>query len=164
MNKLNNYFMKPTVMENGLYIYPINIMVYEEFKELATQYIVLDIKSINNKRSQERERKLEFDHLFDYLINFIETNNEIDEILKQIDLVKSLSKEDINLLIEKDSNVKYILDNEPLLKELSTQSHRSNILKLIGMTIKDTVEFNDTFNTSSLSLNRHLSFESVPFL
>ena len=73
MSDLRNYLMKPIQMKNNLDLYPIKIMEYERFRDLATKYLILDIPQLNNKRRQEGISLLEFDNLFDYLKSFLLT-------------------------------------------------------------------------------------------
>lgn len=112
---LNNYFMKPTSMSNGLLLYPARLSYYEDFIILANKYILLDIKSLNNKFKQEHQKlkklgeipknekykKLQYDNLFDYLINLIITNYEQ---YVQILSIKKLSLDDYNKLKEELNN------------------------------------------------------------
>lgn len=142
MNKLNNYFMKPAVMGNKVNVFPIKIMEYEEFKKLASNYIVLDIPQLNNKRKQDKEKELELDNLFDYLVSLIETSKSADDLINQITYIKTLSDSEIESFLSQNANLEFLIENEALLKEIAAQNHHINIVKMVQMTIKEDVEFN----------------------
>lgn len=140
--KLDNYFMKPSVMDNGLTLYPINIYDYEYFKVLAMEYLVLDIKTRNNlERQNFYKAKLEgkisktkkfkpipFDNLFDLLINTINQ----DEFVKKVkenktdtEKLKEIYKEDLQFInfIETSEKSEYrnILNNISTLLYMVTK-------------------------------------------
>lgn len=141
MNKLNNYFMKPTYLKD-LAIYPIKLMEYENFKLLANQFLLLDIPQLNNKRKQERLPKLKQDNLFDYLIDLMEeSKNKINEMSKQIKKVRSLPKEVIKKQIEENPELQGFVDNLDLLEQLYSKSMEEQLCKLISMTVKKKVSF-----------------------
>ena len=50
LNELDEYFMKPSKMSNGLLVYPINILNYNEFKSIANDTILFTIKNLENLR------------------------------------------------------------------------------------------------------------------
>lgn len=93
-SELNNYFMTPTVMSNGLILYPVNIYDYDYFKQLAMNYIVLDVESRNNMQRQEfitnrkkgliprteKYKKFRFINLFDFLVASINQDEKIGEV------------------------------------------------------------------------------------
>lgn len=141
MNKLNNYFMKPTYLRD-LAIYPIKLMEYENFKLLANQFLLLDIPQLNNKRKQERLPKLEQDNLFDYLIDLMEeSENKINEMRRQIKQVRSLPKEVIKKQIEENPELQGFIDNLDLLEQLYSKSMEEQLCELISMTVKKKVSF-----------------------
>ena len=142
MNKLNNYFMKPAVMGNKVNVFPIKIMEYEEFKKLASNYIVLDIPQLNNKRKQDKEKELEFDNLFDYLVSLIETSKSADDLINQITYIKTLSDSEIESFLSQNANLEFLIEHEALLKEIEAQNHHINIVKMIQRTRKEDVAFN----------------------
>lgn len=74
-NELNDYFMKPTIMNNGLKVYPIKMLDYERFKTLASEYILLDMKRKNNLYRQRFER-LKKDGFIDKSEKYIALNQE----------------------------------------------------------------------------------------
>ena len=141
MNKLNNYFMKPTYLKD-LAIYPIELMEYENFKLLANQYLLLDIPQLNNKRKQERLPKLEQDNLFDYLIDAMEeSKDKINEMNRQIKKVRSLPREVIKEQIKENPELKGFVDNLDLLEQLYSKSMEEQLCELISMTVKKKVTF-----------------------
>lgn len=139
---LNDYNMKPTIMTNGLLIYPINIYDYEFFSMLANQYIVLDIYSKNNLYRQdflEKRKKgliprsqkykpLQYQNLFDLIIALINQDEKvryIKENKSQIEQLKELHKDDIELtqIIQYSENANYenILGNFSYLLYMTTK-------------------------------------------
>jgi hypothetical protein len=151
-SRFNNYFMKPTIMSNGLILYPINIYDYEEFRPLAVSNIVLDMKSINNSNKQEfvKNRKLgiipknqgfvpsPFDNLFDYIVNNIKIN---EEEIKQIKSIENLSNEEKELL-------KLNCEKNPLIMQLlymadnkSYRNLKGELIEIFKFVTKGTVMF-----------------------
>ena len=141
MNKLNNYFMKPTYLRD-LAIYPIKLMEYENFKLLANQFLLLDIPQLNNKRKQERLPKLEQDNLFDYLIDLMEeSENKINEMRIYIKKARNQPKEVIKKQIEENPELQGFIDNLDLLEQLYSKSMEEQLCELISMTVKKKVSF-----------------------
>ena len=56
-NELDEYFMKPTKMFNGLLIYPIKIKDYDKFRNICSDTILFDIKDLNNLKHSDFEKK-----------------------------------------------------------------------------------------------------------
>lgn len=141
MNKLNNYLMKPTYL-NDLAIYPIKLMEYEDFRLLANQYLILDIPQINNKRKQDKLSILEQDNLFDYLIHLMnEGQKEIGKIQKQIKHIKSLPTELIESESKQNDEFKQFVESIDMLEKLYSKSIEGQLCELISMTVKKKVEF-----------------------
>jgi hypothetical protein len=153
-NDLNDYFMRPISMTNGLLVYPINIYNYEEFKQLASQYIILDIKSINNIAKQEFTenkkrgvipKKEEFkqfpsDNLFDYLVTII---NQNQEIISKIKYINNIPKEDLIKLKEQHSDDIPTMKLIEIAEENQYRDTLQGILKLLEMVTKSKVVFID---------------------
>ena len=168
--KLNNYLMKPTVISNGLYLYPTTIYDYEEFRQLAMEYIVLDIKTKNNLSKQqftklkregkisrkEKFKKLPFDNLFDLLIATIEQDEKIKQIQQnkvETNQMKEIYKDDLQIIsfIELAESSQY-------------QNILSNILKLLYMATKimpiySNEEFIFQFEENKLKINKDNFYE-----
>lgn len=121
--ELNNYFMKPTYL-NDLPIYPIKLMDYEEFKSLASLYIILDMPQLNNKLKQENQKALPFESLFNYLTEMIKEEHRVIEYLK-----KEIKDEDIE-----KSRLQFNLNKE------------QQICRLFEITLKKKVIFNKLVN------------------
>lgn len=141
MNKLNNYFMKPTYLKD-LAIYPIKLMEYENFKLLASQYLLLDIPQLNNKRKQEGLAKLEQDNLFDYLVYLMEeSKSKINEMNRQIKIIKSLPKEVKEKQTEKNPELQVFIENLETIEKIYSKSIEDQLCELISMTVKKDVSF-----------------------
>lgn len=141
MNKLNNYFMKPTYLKD-LAIYPIKLMEYENFKLLASQYLLLDIPQLNNKRKQEGLPKLEQDNLFDYLVYLMEeSKSKINEMNRQIKIIKSLPKEVKEKQTEENPELQVFIENLETIEKIYSKSIEDQLCELISMTVKKDVSF-----------------------
>lgn len=153
MENLNNYFMKPTLMGNGISINPIKILDYNKFKILADKYILLDIKDINNQRRQEKLPKLEEDNLFDYIVKLIESFIESKNIVQEIEKIKDIIKKNGVNPISDDKVAMEIFKNEGYFISLSKEDHKNNIETLIHMSIGDDIKYN--YNTKSFDIIRN---------
>lgn len=142
MTDLRNYFMKPKQMKNGLNIYPIKIMEYEEFRLLATKYIVLNILQLNNQRKQLKQPLLEQDNLYDYLIMLASSGNNANELIKYVEKIKKLPKKQIDSLIERDESIGILLQDETILKKIKEEDYMGEIVKLFEMVLHQEVIFN----------------------
>lgn len=144
-NKLNNYFMKPTQMNNKLFLYPISIYDYEEFSKLANKFIVLDIKSLNNLAYQNYEqeckkqgirprrknfKKSKFDNLYDYIINDIIENIKFNDSIRNVyDHYNSLTNEEKEIIKNTDKDIE-------LKKIISVFENKNNLINLYNDFIK----------------------------
>ena len=143
MSDLRNYLMKPIQMKNNLDLYPIKIMKYERFRDLATKYLILDIPQLNNKRRQEGISLLEFDNLFDYLKSFIDTDRTSCEMVKKIKEINKLTYKEKKDLISSSEDIKNMILNEKVYKNLSLQHFENEIIEMMTMVIKKKVVYND---------------------
>lgn len=143
MSDLRNYLMKPIQMKNNLDLYPIKIMEYERFRDLAAKYLILDIPQLNNKRRQEGISLLEFDNLFDYLKSFIDTDRTSCEIVKKIKEINKLTYKEKKDLISSSEDIKNMILNEKVYKNLNLQHFESEIIEMMTMVIKKKVAYND---------------------
>lgn len=125
---LNNYLMKPTYLKR-IPIYPIKIMDYEEFSQLANQYILLDIPQLNNKLKQLGNETLPFKTLFEYLVGVIEDEYKLLEQIKK-EFNKNSNKKIPNKELVEMIREKYNLNSEV------------NICKLLNMTLHKDISFN----------------------
>lgn len=119
---LNNYFMKPTTLSNGLNVYPIKLMEYDRFKNLAMTYLVIDIKEKNNllKQKWEKDKKrgiikslesIQEENLFDWLVNLIIASKEsLREINHKKELLSHLSEEDLKELIRDNPHLEQVVE------------------------------------------------------
>lgn len=146
MSDLRNYLMKPIQMKNNLDLYPIKIMEYERFRDLATKYLILDIPQLNNKRRQEGISLLEFDNLFDYLKSFIDTDRASCEIVKKIKEINKLTYKEKKDLISSSEDIKNMILNEKAYKNLSLQHFENEIIEMMTMVIKKKVVYNNKMN------------------
>lgn len=136
-NSLNNYNMKPTYL-NQIPIYPIKIMDYEEFSQLANQYILLDIPQLNNKLKQLGSETLPFKTLFEYLVEVIEDEHKL---IKQI-------REDFN----KNSNKKIPnKELETMIREKYNLNNEISLCRLLNMTLHKDISFNKTMKCFAIS-------------
>lgn len=168
--KLNNYFMEPTIMSNGLLLYPINIYDYDYFKTLAMEYIVMDMKTRNNLAKQQflkdkqanlickkkYFKKIPFDNLFDYLLAIIEQDEKINQI-RQNELIKNQMKE----LYKDDIQVINFIE---LAEKSQYQNILNNIYQLFYMVtnvipIYTGSEFIFEINNNKLKINRDNFYE-----
>ena len=161
--ELDNYLMRPTVMSNGLLLYPIKMPQYDDFRNLAYKYIVLSVKKINNQLRQQWEKQIinkeipndtkfvpiKKDTLFEYLISICEESLKTkQEIIKQINernkaiqqQINKLSKEEMTLLVADNPN---ILDEIEIIdiNELNLKTACEEIIELIEMVVKNKVVF-----------------------
>lgn len=114
-NDLNNYYMKPTILD-GIKIYPVKLFMYDTFKIIVNKTILLDMPKLNNKMSLEIDiakiegqidrsvkfKKLPHSHLFDYITDMC------DACLIDVSLVETLkkfSKEEIDMFATSNPNV-----------------------------------------------------------
>ncbi|MGL5328840.1 MAG: hypothetical protein ACRDD7_06200 [Peptostreptococcaceae bacterium] len=144
-NELNDYFMKPTIMSNGLEVYPIKMQEYEKFKELANAYIVLDIPKRNNRLKQQWQKaKLEnlipkdskfiplsVDNLFKLFATMIEKTRATKRFKEEIDRE---SEENRNRFLNENIEIKS-------LYESSLVDDEDNIVSLIKMVLHKDVVF-----------------------
>lgn len=136
-NSLNNYNMKPTYL-NNIPIYPIKIMNYEEFSQLASQYILLDIPQLNNKLKQLGNEILPFKTLFEYLVGVIEDEHKL---IKQI-------REDFN----KNSNKKIPnKELETMIREKYNLNNEISLCRLLNMTLHKDISFNKIMKCFAIS-------------
>lgn len=127
-NNLNNYLMKPTYLKR-IPIYPIKIIDYEEFSQLANRYILLDIPQLNNKLKQLGNETLPFKTLFEYLVEVIEDEYKLLEQIKN-DFNKNSNKKIPNKELVEMIREKYNLNSE------------ANICRLLNMTLHKDISFN----------------------
>lgn len=127
-SNLNNYLMKPTYLKR-IPIYPIKIMDYEEFSQLANQYILLDIPQLNNKLKQLGNETLPFKTLFEYLVGVIEDEYKLLEQIKE-EFNKNSNKNIPNKELEVMIREKYKLNSEV------------NLCRLLNMTLHKDISFN----------------------
>lgn len=127
-NSLNNYLMKPTYLKR-IPIYPIKIMDYEEFSQLANQYILLDIPQLNNKLKQLGNETLPFKTLFEHLVGVIEDEYKLLEQIKK-EFNKNSNKKIPNKELVEMIREKYNLNSEV------------NICRLLNMTLHKDISFN----------------------
>ena len=139
---LNNYFMKPTIMDNGLILYPINIYDYEYFRLLASEYIILDVLSRNNLQRQqfitnrkqglipntEKYKKLKFINIFDFLIAKINQDEKIKQIQENVVNTEQMKK------IYKDDTM--VMDFIKIAEMSKYENILNNILNLFYMVTK----------------------------
>lgn len=173
--KLNNYFMKPTSMSNGLLLYPISIYDYEEFRKLAMEYIVLDIKTRNNLAKQQFTKnknegliskkkyfkKIPFDNLFDLLVNSFNQNKDI---IEKIEYIKDIPKEDLLKIKEKYN---HDIETMKLIEIAETNEYRNdldNFMSLLEMVTKGKCNlYNNSFiisvNDDNYILDRNNFYE-----
>lgn len=137
MNNLNNYLMKPTYLKD-IPIYPIKLRDYEEFSQLANQYIILDIPQLNNKLKQLDKEKLPFETLFEYLVGIIEEEYKILEQIKK-NFKNNSSKNIPNKELEVMIREKYKLNSEV------------NLCRLLNMTLHKDISFNKTMKCFAIS-------------
>ena len=159
LNELDEYFMKPTKMSNGLLVYPINILNYNEFKSIANDTILFTIKDLDNlqhsnyeKQKKEKliDRKTKYvhikeDNLYDYLINKINIDLAFND---KINKLKSLSEEQKEQLRQAyiESNDTESIDILNNINNIDTsKSFLDVIFKLFVFCTKGEVNYNDGF-------------------
>lgn len=134
---LDNYFMKPKKMSNGMLLYPIKLYDWEEFNRLASKFIILDIKSLNNSNRQQFQKmkkmgqikkgqkyvNLKQDNLFDYIIDLIKDNYKEISLINTVKIqLQNSSEEDINSIKNnfKDNNYMLSIINLSLNENIDT--------------------------------------------
>lgn len=151
---LDNYLMKPTVMSNGILLYPINMMEYDDFKDKAYKYIVLGINKLNNKLKQQWEqnlidgvidsstkfKKLEEDNLFDYIKNIC--NLSVEQKNKTIEAIKhqNKAKEEFKSKLTKEELVDLVAENPSILDELEEVNISQIKIKTIADEVVELIE------------------------
>lgn len=152
IDSLNNYFMKPTKLSNGLNVYPVKLMQYERFKELAMTYLVIDIKEKNNllKQQWEKNRKrgiikeletIKEDNLFDWLVNLINSSKEgLKEINQKKEILSQISEEDLKELIKDSPELEQLVEiiNQEVI------NIESEMLELLEILLHNKVVFDGT--------------------
>jgi hypothetical protein len=142
-----NYFMNPYIMENVGKIYPIKYKDYYKFMDLAENTLLYSIDNLNNlKRIQfetlkyegkidrfEKFKDLEFDNLFDYVINL---SFQYDEIINKI-------KEDIQTAYSKVNDCFIdddIRNNIKFIEYCENNIPKNKLKELLEMLLKKEVE------------------------
>lgn len=156
--ELDNYQMKPYYL-NGLgLIYPILLNDYNDFAQLFSKYMLVDIKGLNRLKKQQWEKdllnkkieigtrfvKLKEDNLYDYLVN------SIFDFDKKLKFIKSQKENAENIIkdIPKDNIEKYIdLDTYNQLQMIVSMSMSGNIVeeelcKMFTLICRNKVKFN----------------------
>lgn len=146
MSDLRNYLMKPIQMKNKLDIYPVKIPEYERFSILATKYLIMDIPQLNNKRRQEGATLLEFETLFDYIKSLINIDRSSCEVVEQINKINKLPYKEKKELINSSEEVKNMILNEKMYKDLSLQHFESEIIEMIEIVLAKKVLYNSKMN------------------
>ena len=145
-----NYFMKPYIMENVGEIYPIKYKDYYKFMDLAENTLLYSINSINNlNRIQfetlkyegkidrfEKFKDIEFDNLFDYIINLSFQYDEIaNKIKEDIQIAYSKVNKENGYYMDKD-----IKKNIDLIEYCENNIPKNKIKELLEMLLKKKVE------------------------
>ena len=146
MCDLRNYLMKPIQMKNKLDIYPVKILEYERFSILATKYLIMDIPQLNNKRRQEGATLLEFETLFDYIKSLINIDRSSCEVVEQINKINKLPYKEKKELINSSEEVKNMILNKKMYKDLSLQHFESEIIEMIEIVLAKKVLYNNKMN------------------
>lgn len=146
MRDLRNYLMKPIQMKNKLDIYPVKILEYERFSILATKYLIMDMPQLNNKRRQEGATLLEFETLFDYIKSLINIDRSSCEAVEQINKINKLPYKEKKELINSSEEVKNMILNKKMYKDLSLQHFESEIIEMIEIVLAKKVLYNNKMN------------------
>lgn len=141
-NSLDDYFMKPTYADGIGLIYPILLKDYDDFKKLFDEYLLLDIKKLNNLKKQNLEmqknqglvpfntkfEKIPYDNLYDFTVSKI---NEINEV---IDKNSQIFEEYKEKLKQQNKLLKF-LDEKTKEEIINNESYKAN-LKIIEEGLK----------------------------
>ena len=105
INDLDDYFMKPYLIDGIGDVYPINIFNYERFRQLASKYIIQGINTLHNIYKVPKNTNV-LDYFVDtairmdkeiiklneakgYIPNNEQEKNQYDELMKLLDLYNS---------------------------------------------------------------------------
>lgn len=143
MNDLRNYFMESQQVDGVGNIYPINISEYDEFKKLANTYILLDVPKLNNLRKQNKEPKLKVDHLYDYILDLAKSSTLSGDMCELLKVFDGMNEEEIKVALKINPELQSVFDNIELIRSLSSKNDLERILRLMELTVKNKVVFNN---------------------
>lgn len=162
MADLRNYFMKPQVMKSGLEIYPVKIMEYEEFRNLANKYIVMNISQLNNKRKQVGIPKLTQKKLYAYLIDMLRSDEATLEINEKINQMENIDEDMREALMEADESIKLLWEGRDNFRTIEYQNIKGELCRLFEIVLKQPVTYNKKlkcFNVCDDHFISNINFE-----
>lgn len=158
MSDLRNYLMLPQEMKCGLELHPIKLLDYEDFKELAYKYIVLDVPQLNNQRKQINAPLIEQKTLYDYLVALIEQDENVHDLNAELKKMEGLPKEDLDKLFAMNPAIKELWKNKEVYGQIKYQGFKNDICELFKMIIHKKVLYNSKLKCFDIYENNELKW------